>query len=89
MTEKVTLDLLDDADLLAACDAGMAPADEEQLGDLLDRNREGELTPEERGRLDELMRAYRAGLVRKAQAIQIAVQRGLRPGVRTHQSRDR
>lgn len=30
-------------------------------------------------RLDELMHLYRRGLVRKAQALKVAVERGLRP----------
>jgi hypothetical protein len=33
----------------------------------------------QRQRLDELMQVYRHGWVRKAQALQVAVQRGLRP----------
>ncbi len=74
------LDLLPDTELLAVCDAGMSATEEEDLGDLLDRNREGQLGPEERARLDKLMRGYRAGLVRKAQALKLAVQRGLHKG---------
>jgi hypothetical protein len=49
------------------------------LSDLLDRNQEGDLDEAGRRRLDELMRTYRLGLVRKAQAIKVAVNRGLRP----------
>ena len=45
---------------------------------LLARNREGSLTSDERRRLDELMQVYRRGLIRKAQTIHVAVQRGLR-----------
>jgi hypothetical protein len=73
------LELLSDQDLLAACDATWDTARQEELGDLLDRNREGELNPEERSRLHELMAKYRADLLRKAQAIKVAVGRGLRP----------
>jgi hypothetical protein len=75
------LELLPDGELLAVCDSEMAPGAQEELSDLLDRNREGELTAPERGRLEELMGGYRAGLVRKAQALKVAVQRGLRPGL--------
>ena len=52
---------------------------EQELGDLLARNREGQLSDSERARLDELMQIYRRGLVRKAQALKVAVERDLRP----------
>src|SRR5262245_27075682 len=39
-------ELLDDVALLAECDATMPPAAEEELSDLLDRKREGDLAPE-------------------------------------------
>ena len=73
------LESLPDAELLVVCDQAMNPTDEEELAELLERNREGLLTPAEQTRLDERMRAYRTGLVRKAQALKVAVQRGLRP----------
>ncbi len=74
------LDLLPDAELLAVCDAGMSETEEEDLGELLDRHREGQLSSEERARLDQLMRGYRTGLVRKAQALKLAERRGLHKG---------
>jgi hypothetical protein len=73
------LELLLDEELLAACDREPDPAEQQELSELLERNREGTLLASERGRLDELMRSYRAGLVRKAQALKVAVGRGLRP----------
>jgi hypothetical protein len=42
-------------------------------------NREGVLPPRQQVRLDQLMQAYRHGLIRKAQALQVAVDRGLMP----------
>lgn len=48
-----------------------------RLTDLLARQREGTLTTEERGQLDTLMGVYRRGMVRKAQALKVAVDRGL------------
>jgi hypothetical protein len=73
------LELLPDEELLAVCDGESHPAQQEELSELLERNREGTLLGPERERLDELMRGYRAGLVRKAQALKVAVSRGLRP----------
>jgi hypothetical protein len=73
------LDLLSDEELLAVCDSQWEAPLQEDLSDLLERNQEGSLDGGERRRLDDLMRTYRAGLVRKAQAIKVAVSRGLRP----------
>jgi len=73
------LEHLPDQELLAVCDSQLDPARDEELAELLERNQEGELGAAERARLEELMRGYRVGLIRKAQAIKIAVTRGLRP----------
>ena len=73
------LELLSDAELLAVCDGQWENHLQEDLSDLLERNQEGLLDDSERRRLDDLMRTYRAGLVRKAQALKVAVTRGLRP----------
>jgi hypothetical protein len=73
------LELLPDEELLAVCDSHPDEAQQEELSDLLDRNREGGLSDPERERMDQLMRSYRAALVRKAQALKVAVSRGLRP----------
>jgi hypothetical protein len=70
---------LPDDQVLALCDMQMDVEQQETLGDLLARNREGLLSGVERARLDELMQTYRRGLVRKAQALKVAVERGLRP----------
>ncbi len=70
---------LPDDQVLALCDLQMDGEPQEELSDLLARNREGQLNATERGRLEELMLVYRRGLVRKAQALKVAVERGLRP----------
>ncbi len=71
------LEWLNDEELLAVCDAQPNAPFEETLSDLLERNQEGSLDAGERLQLDEMMRTYRAGLVRKAQALKLAVRRGL------------
>lgn len=71
--------LLPDDQVLLLCDLEMQEADQQALNDLLDRQREGALGDTERPALDALMGAYRRGLVRKAQALKVAVERGLRP----------
>jgi hypothetical protein len=70
---------LSDEEVLALCDAQMPEDEQQQLTELLDRQREAQLAPADRPRLDELMDNYRRDLVRKAQALQVAVTRGLRP----------
>jgi hypothetical protein len=74
-----SVESLPDDQLLALCDSQMEAGAQEELSDLVARNREGVLQGAERERLDELMRTYRRGLVRKAQALKTAVERGLRP----------
>jgi hypothetical protein len=70
---------MSDEELLALCDSHLDDELQEELSDLLARNREGLLKEEERRRLAELMGTYRRGLVRKAKALNTAVERGLRP----------
>jgi hypothetical protein len=73
------IETLTDHELLTLCDREMAADQQEELSALLDRQREGQLSAADHPRLDELMRSYRHGLVRKAQAIHEATARGLRP----------
>jgi len=73
------VELLPDDQLLALCDGQLDDSAQSELSALLARNREGELAGTEAGRLEELMRLYRRGLVRKARAWKTAVARGLRP----------
>ncbi len=76
---ELPVESLPDDQVLALCDMQMDAEQQEELSDLLARNRESLLNDEERVRLDELMKIYRRGLVRKAQALKVAVERGLRP----------
>lgn len=68
---------LSDDQVLALRDMQMDVAGQAELSELLARQREGLLTTADRARLDELMGSYRRGLVRKAQALKVAVERGL------------
>jgi hypothetical protein len=78
---ELPVESLPDDWVLALCDMQMEPEQQEALSDFLDRNREGQLNHEEANQLDELMQVYRSGLVRKAQALKVAVERGLRPAL--------
>lgn len=73
------VEALPDDEVLSLCDSQMDAGEQAELSELLVSNREGALTDADRSRLDELMQSYRHGLVRKAQAWKVAVERGLRP----------
>ena len=70
---------LSDADLLAIADSEMDPAQAERFRELLEKQQAGQLTQEDRAALLALMQVYQEGLLRKAQALHEAVQRGLCP----------
>ena len=78
-TTEPPLEMLPDVQVLALADLQMAPDLQEELSDLLYENSEGTITETQRVRLDEILNFYRKGMVRKAQALVVAVQRGLRP----------
>lgn len=69
---------LPDEEVLKLTQLEMSPAEDRRLSRLLDRQQAGKLTVKERAELFTLMQIYRAGLLRKAQALSEAVRRGLR-----------
>ncbi len=73
-----------DDELLALCDASLPSAPQQELSELLARNRESRLDASQRRRLDERMVSYRQGLLHKARAWQQAVARGLKPPLSDH-----
>ena len=72
------IESLPDAQVLALCDSQLSHEQQTTLSEFSSRNQEGELGEAETRQLDELMQVYRAGLVRKARALHVAVSRGLR-----------
>ncbi len=75
----IPVDALPDDQVLALVDLQLIEAQQAELSDLLAGQREGILDELERSRLAGLMAMYRRGIVRKARATQIAVERALRP----------
>lgn len=69
---------LSDDELLTLTDLQMNPEQDQRLSVLLDKQQAGLLTEMERTELLALMQVYQEGLLRKAQALREAVQRGLR-----------
>lgn len=76
---EVPVVLLPDDQVLALRDLEMDAAAQAELSDLLARQREGQLAADARVRLDALLTAYRRGMVCKAEALKVAVDRGLQP----------
>ena len=76
---ELPVESLPDDQVLALRDLQLSAEQQSALSELLARQREGALTGAERARLDDLLSLYRRGLVRKAQALKVAVDRGLQP----------
>lgn len=79
VTVEPPIETLSDAEVLALCDSQLSKSQQAELDDLLYEQQEGQMTDQTRERLDTLMNVYRRGMVRKAQALRVAVARGLRP----------
>ena len=73
-----SLSELSDAAIIALTHLQLAPHEDQRLSRLLNQQQAGELTDAERAELWTLMQRYQVGLLRKAQALREAVQRGLR-----------
>ncbi len=70
-----------DHEVLKACDLELSTEDDCRLSELLQRQQAGSLLASEQTELASLMQVYQEGLVRKAEALREAVQRGLRQPV--------
>ena len=76
---ELPIEMLSDEQVLVLCDLMMSEPDQTALSELLADQREGLLTDAGRSRLAELLDEYQRGMVRKSEALRVAVQRGLRP----------
>jgi hypothetical protein len=68
-----------DDEVLANATWSLSVYERQEMTRLIEMHHERELTRTERLRLDELMKDYRRMLVRKAQALEVAIARGLVP----------
>jgi hypothetical protein len=75
---EIPVECLSDDEALVLSEMKFSDEQDEALSDLLARQREGQLDSEGRLQLSDLMRIYERGLLRKAQALRVAVERGLR-----------
>jgi pyruvate-formate lyase len=74
---ELPVQTLSDEEVLALTRLQFTPEEQESFSELLERNRENQLDAEGRQELNRLMKIYERGLLRKAQALQEAVARGL------------
>jgi len=72
------VECLSDDEAIALSEMKFSDEQDARLSDLLARQRENQLDSEERRQLNEMMLIYEKGLLRKAQALRVAVERGLR-----------
>jgi len=77
VVNELPVEALSDSDVLGLTELQLSDDQQTALSELLDRNRENSLDEKDRRHLDELMRVYEHGLLRKSQAFRVAVQRGL------------
>ncbi len=77
--EDMPIETLTDEQVLKIADMQLPEDQQTELSGLLHKNSEGILVDAELKRLDELMGVYHHALVRKAEAMKVAVERGLRP----------
>ncbi|MEO1389827.1 MAG: hypothetical protein AAFV85_21015 [Cyanobacteria bacterium J06634_6] len=73
------VETLPDSQVLALCHMQLDEQQQSTLDSLLDKQREDELTLVDSQELQFLMKLYRRGLLRKAKALKVAVERGLVP----------
>ena len=79
ISSEIDVEQLADSEVLALADLKMSAEQQEILHNLLDKNGEGKLTKAEKKQLDAMMEIYDDALLRKAQALRVAVERGLIP----------
>jgi len=77
VVNELPVEALSDGDVLGLTELQLSDDQQTALSELLERNRENSLDEKDRRHLDELMRVYEHGLLRKSQAFRVAVRRGL------------
>jgi hypothetical protein len=77
LVNELPIENLPDSEVMSLTQLELTEQQQDALSQLLTLNREGTLDVPGRHHLDELMRLYEHGLLRKAQALRVAVHRGL------------
>ena len=79
VSSEIDVEKLPDAEVIALAELKMPDKQQKVLHKLLEKNGEGELTNDEKTQLDAMMEIYEEALLRKSQALRVAVERGLIP----------
>jgi len=82
IAKEIPVHLLTDEQVLALRDMQMDQSQQEEMSDLLAAQGDGTIDDAGRKRLKELLDIYGDGMVRKATALQVAVERGLQAPIR-------
>lgn len=77
VSNEIEVEKLSDAEVIALAELKMSAKQQKVLHKLLEKNGEGELTTAEKKQLDLMMEDYEIALLRKSQAMRVAVERGL------------
>jgi len=73
------IETLPDSQILALCNMQLDEQQQSTINTLTEKQREDTLTPADSQELQFLLGLYRRGLLRKAKALKVAVERGLLP----------
>jgi hypothetical protein len=76
--DEIAIEDLSDEQIIKLCDLQMLEPEQAQMSLLLEKQRKSILQQGELEQLDGLLRVYRRGMVRKAEALKVALERGLR-----------
>jgi len=80
---ELPVELLSNQEVLTLTELKLTQDEQERFGNLLYENREGLLAAEGRKELEQMMKVYERGQLRKAQALEEAVKRGLIPPLKS------
>ena len=79
VSSEIDVEKLSDSEVLALSELQLSPAQQKLMNDYQEKNGEGQLTNDEKIQFDALMEVYEDALLRKSQALRVAVERGLIP----------
>lgn len=77
VSSEIDVEKFSDSEILALAEMKMSAEQQKILHELLEKNGEGKLSNTEKKELDEMMELYEVAILRKSQALRVAVERGL------------
>lgn len=77
ISSEIDVEKFSDSEVLALTELQMSPAQQKLMDEFQEKNGEGALTNDEKRQFDALMEIYEDALLKKSQALRVAVERGL------------